>query len=127
MGELGTCKLPNYNKGNCLTFIYPGDAFFRIKRGGSRGFVLREDSMDEDLMLEAMTNEQNWLEKLRTRFPNNGKLNQLTSIYATKTENHFRRNVVSEPEKGLQRKHRNGSEIKMQPRHRIQFRIGGSV
>lgn len=33
--------------------------------------------MDEDLMMEAMTNEQNWLEKLRTRFPNNGKLNNI--------------------------------------------------
>lgn len=47
--------------------------FYRIRRGGSRGFVLKEDSFCEDLCMDNIGQEQSWLEKIRSKFPNTGK------------------------------------------------------
>lgn len=43
---------------------------FRIKRGGSRGFVLNDDSLDEGFFIESSSQGQNWLEKYQNRFAN---------------------------------------------------------
>lgn len=42
----------------------------RIKRGGSRGFVLNDDSLDEGFYVESLNQSQNWLEKYENRFAN---------------------------------------------------------
>lgn len=48
----------------CSLFVY------RIRRGGSRGFVLTEDSLDEEYFIQSLNQEQNWLEKFRSKFTN---------------------------------------------------------
>lgn len=40
----------------------------RIKRGGSRGFVLNDDSLDEGFFMESVNQSQNWLEKYEHKF-----------------------------------------------------------
>lgn len=42
----------------------------RIKRGGSRGFVLTDDSLDEGFYVESLNQGQNWLEKYEKKFSN---------------------------------------------------------
>lgn len=42
----------------------------RIRRGGSHGFVLTEDSLDEGFYMESLNQEQNWLEKYENKFSN---------------------------------------------------------
>lgn len=42
---------------------------FRIRRGGSRGFVLKEDSVDEDLYMESLNQETSWLDNFRNKYP----------------------------------------------------------
>lgn len=44
--------------------------FFRIKRGGSRGFVLNDDSLDEGFFIESSNQGQTWLEKYQNKFAN---------------------------------------------------------
>lgn len=40
---------------------------FRIRRGGSRGFVLTEDSMDDDFYINSLIQEKEWLDKFRKK------------------------------------------------------------
>lgn len=40
---------------------------YRIRRGGSRGFVLNDDSLDEGFYVESLNQEQNWLEKYQNK------------------------------------------------------------
>lgn len=40
---------------------------FRIRRGGSRGFVLTEDSMDDDFYIDSLIQEKEWLDKFRKK------------------------------------------------------------
>lgn len=42
----------------------------RVRRGGSRGFVLTEDSNDEDYFRYAPNQELNWLERLHSKVAN---------------------------------------------------------
>lgn len=46
---------------------------YRIKRGGSRGFVLNDDSLDEGFYVESLNKGQNWLEKYENKFSKNGE------------------------------------------------------
>lgn len=56
----------------------------RIRRGGSRGFVLTEDSIDEDyFMQESLNQEQNWLDKFRNKFVNGPTLRTDTNANIT--------------------------------------------
>lgn len=49
----------------------------RIRRGGSRGFVLTEDSLDEGFFIESMNQEQSWLQKYQNKI---GKGESSTSV-----------------------------------------------
>lgn len=46
------------------------DEGIRIRRGGSRGFVLQEDSLDDEFYLETMRQEQTWLQRFRQKTSN---------------------------------------------------------
>lgn len=46
------------------------DDGFRVRRGGSRGFVLTEDDIDEEFFRESLHQEQNWLDKFQNRIVN---------------------------------------------------------
>lgn len=39
----------------------------RLNRGGSGGFVLTEDSLDEDFLKNSLQQEQEWISKFRSR------------------------------------------------------------
>lgn len=39
----------------------------RLRRGGSRGFMLREESMDEDLLKESLEQEKKWIDKFKSK------------------------------------------------------------
>ncbi|XP_055326959.1 uncharacterized protein LOC129580499 isoform X2 [Sitodiplosis mosellana] len=54
------------------------DEGIRIKRGGSRGFVLNDDSLDEGFFMESVNQSQTWLEKYENKFSN---------VNAVKTDN----------------------------------------
>lgn len=41
----------------------------RVKRGGSRGFVLRDETVDEDFLKESLEAEQRWLGRFRQTQP----------------------------------------------------------
>lgn len=41
----------------------------RVKRGGSRGFVLRDETVDEDFLKESLEAEQKWLGRFRQNQP----------------------------------------------------------
>lgn len=43
--------------------------FFRVKRGGSRGFVLRDETVDEEFLKESLEAEQKWLGRFRLHQP----------------------------------------------------------
>lgn len=58
----------------------------RIKRGGSRGFVLNDDSLDEGFYMESLNQGQNWLEKYQNKF-SNGKSD--AKVFQNKTQNHL--------------------------------------
>lgn len=42
---------------------------YRVKRGGSRGFVLRDETVDEDFLKESLEAEQKWLGRFRQNQP----------------------------------------------------------
>lgn len=44
-----------------------GEEGLRIRRGGSRGFMLKEDSLDEDFYKESLAQEKEWLDKFRNK------------------------------------------------------------
>lgn len=49
-----------------LTFNFTPQNY-RIRRGGSRGFVLTEDSMDDDFYINSLIQEKEWLDKFRKK------------------------------------------------------------
>ncbi len=50
---------------NSITSTLP--KLFRIRRGGSRGFMLTEDSMDDDFYIHSLIQEKEWLDKFRKK------------------------------------------------------------
>ncbi|GLV39189.1 Poly(ADP-ribose) glycohydrolase [Carabus blaptoides fortunei] len=43
------------------------DGDIKLRRGGSRGFMLREESMDEDLLKESLEQEKKWIDKFKSK------------------------------------------------------------
>lgn len=41
--------------------------FLRLRRGGSTGFILQEESMDEDLLKDSLAQEQRWIDKFKNK------------------------------------------------------------
>lgn len=40
---------------------------FRLRRGGSRGFVLQEESLDEDFLKDSLSRERQWIDKFKNK------------------------------------------------------------
>lgn len=40
---------------------------YRLRRGGSRGFVLQEESLDEDFLKDSLSRERQWIDKFRNK------------------------------------------------------------
>lgn len=59
-----------YSRNTFCFWFLAHDHFRRIKRGGSRGFVLNDDSLDEGFYMESLNQGQNWLEKYQNKFAN---------------------------------------------------------
>jgi poly(ADP-ribose) glycohydrolase len=43
------------------------DCKFRVKRGGSTGFALREDSLDENFLQDSLQQERQWIDKFKSK------------------------------------------------------------
>ncbi|KAK0180251.1 hypothetical protein PV327_005916 [Microctonus hyperodae] len=59
----------SYAVGISVTGSHVGDQDIKVKRGGSRGFVLRDETVDEDFLKESLEAEQRWLGKFRQTQP----------------------------------------------------------
>jgi len=56
--------------------------FGRVRRGGSRGFMLHEDSLDDQLLRESLQQEREWIDKFRNKRP--GVLSQQDTSNSSK-------------------------------------------
>ncbi|PNF37076.1 hypothetical protein B7P43_G08095 [Cryptotermes secundus] len=45
------------------------DGDIRVRRGGSRGFMLQEDSLDDQFLRESLQQEREWIDKFRNKRP----------------------------------------------------------
>lgn len=45
------------------------DGDIRVRRGGSRGFMLQEDSLDDQFLRESLRQEREWIDKFRNKRP----------------------------------------------------------
>ncbi|XP_069678692.1 uncharacterized protein [Periplaneta americana] len=50
------------------------DGDIRVRRGGSRGFMLQEDSLDDQFLRESLKQEREWIDRFRSKRP--GALSQ---------------------------------------------------
>ncbi|XP_058807279.1 uncharacterized protein LOC131673367 isoform X2 [Phymastichus coffea] len=49
----------------CVSGSHVDDPNIKVRRGGSRGFVLRDETVDEDFLKESLEAEQKWLGRFR--------------------------------------------------------------
>lgn len=63
----------SYAIGISVSGSQPDDQEIRLRRGGSRGFMLTEDSLDDDFYKDSLMQETEWLRKFRNK--QNGKIN----------------------------------------------------
>ncbi|XP_049856905.1 uncharacterized protein LOC126336855 isoform X1 [Schistocerca gregaria] len=63
-----TCSTDSsYAVGISVTGSSVGDKDIRVRRGGSRGFMLQEDSMDDKFFRESLQQEKEWIDKFRAK------------------------------------------------------------
>lgn len=55
----------SYAVGISVTGSHVGDQNIKLRRGGSRGFVLRDETVDEEFLKESLEAEQKWLGRFR--------------------------------------------------------------
>ncbi|XP_048514180.1 uncharacterized protein LOC105689719 isoform X2 [Athalia rosae] len=55
----------SYAVGISVTGSHVGDPDIKVRRGGSRGFVLRDDTVDEEFLKESLEAEQKWLGRFK--------------------------------------------------------------
>ncbi|RLU21970.1 hypothetical protein DMN91_006349 [Ooceraea biroi] len=55
----------SYAVGISISGSHVGDQDIKVKRGGSRGFVLRDETVDEEFLKESLEAEQKWLGRFR--------------------------------------------------------------
>ncbi|XP_011879777.1 PREDICTED: uncharacterized protein LOC105568585 isoform X3 [Vollenhovia emeryi] len=55
----------SYAVGISVSGSHVGDQDIKLKRGGSRGFVLRDETVDEEFLKESLEAEQKWLGRFR--------------------------------------------------------------
>lgn len=83
--EISSKKLRKFFVG-ILSFVA------RLRRGGSRGFILQEESVDEELLKDSLVQEQRWIDKFKHR--HTGMLRKDTSEsskYSFSTEYRYER------------------------------------
>ncbi|XP_024937385.1 uncharacterized protein LOC107264243 isoform X2 [Cephus cinctus] len=59
----------SYAVGISIAGSHVDDQEIKVKRGGSRGFVLRDDTVDEEFLKESLEAEQKWLGRFRQSQP----------------------------------------------------------
>ncbi|XP_011303970.1 uncharacterized protein [Fopius arisanus] len=59
----------SYAVGINITGSHVGDQDIKLRRGGSRGFVLRDETVDEDFLKESLEAEQKWLGRFKQTQP----------------------------------------------------------
>ncbi|XP_006620482.1 uncharacterized protein LOC102672308 isoform X1 [Apis dorsata] len=59
----------SYAVGISVSGSHVCDQDIKVKRGGSRGFVLRDETVDEDFLKESLEAEQKWLGRFRQNQP----------------------------------------------------------
>ncbi|XP_070150861.1 uncharacterized protein [Polyergus mexicanus] len=55
----------SYAVGISVSGSHVGDQDIKVRRGGSRGFVLRDETVDEEFLKESLEAEQKWLGRFR--------------------------------------------------------------
>ncbi|KYN15793.1 Poly(ADP-ribose) glycohydrolase [Trachymyrmex cornetzi] len=58
----------SYAVGISVSGSHVGDQDIKLRRGGSRGFVLRDETVDEEFLKESLEAEQKWLGRFRQNF-----------------------------------------------------------
>ncbi|CAG9771985.1 unnamed protein product [Ceutorhynchus assimilis] len=89
------------------------DCDIKVKRGGSTGFALKEDSLDEEFLQNSLTKERQWIDKFKTKQTSlTRKESHKSSEYSFSTEysseleevyeqfSHWLENPILETEKG---------------------------
>lgn len=69
-------SVSEYAIGISVSGSQPNDQEIRLRRGGSRGFMLTEDSLDENFYKDSLLQETEWLNKFRNK--QNGKIENAT-------------------------------------------------
>ena len=54
----------------------------RVRRGGSRGFMLHEESLEDQFLRESLQQEREWIDKFRSKKP--GALSRLDTSNSSK-------------------------------------------
>lgn len=62
--------------------------YFRVKRGGSTGFALNEDSFDDNFLENSLNQEKEWIDKFRSKQSSvlNRKESNRSSEYSFSTD-----------------------------------------
>ncbi|XP_033219409.1 uncharacterized protein LOC117174413 isoform X2 [Belonocnema kinseyi] len=119
----------NYAVGISVTGSHVGDQNIKIKRGGSRGFVLRDETVDEEFLKESLEAEQKWLGRFRLSQP--GMLKRDTSAssrYSFSTEYSSELEEVYEQlSKWLEEPAATDENREMDARDRAVVRFAGSL
>ncbi|XP_066257056.1 uncharacterized protein [Euwallacea similis] len=106
----------SYAVGISITGSGVADCDIKVKRGGSTGFALQEDSLDEDFLQNSLTKEKMWIDKFKTKHKAlSKKESNKSSEYSFSTEysseleevyeqfSHWLENPILETEKGTKR------------------------
>lgn len=59
---------------------------WRVRRAGSTGFALREDSLDEDFLENSLHQERQWIDKFKTKQSGLSRKESKSSDYSFSTD-----------------------------------------
>ncbi|XP_031346955.1 uncharacterized protein LOC116173569 isoform X1 [Photinus pyralis] len=65
--ENTTSSESNYAVGISVTGSKVEDQNIKLRRGGSTGFILKEESLDEEFLQTSLQQEQEWIDKFKTK------------------------------------------------------------
>lgn len=65
--EENTSSESNYAVGISVTGSKVEDQNIKLRRGGSTGFILNEESLDEEFLQTSLQQEQEWIDKFKTK------------------------------------------------------------
>ncbi|XP_030751108.1 uncharacterized protein LOC115878685 [Sitophilus oryzae] len=107
----------SYAVGISVTGSQLADCDIKVKRGGSTGFALREESLDEDFLQNSLNKERAWIDKFKNKQSSalSKKESNRSSDYSFSTDysseleevyeqfNHWLENPIIETEKGTKK------------------------